>query len=146
MTAVAFHFGAPDKIAYTCRLLRKAVGSGARVMVLAPPPAATRLDAELWGVGATDFIAHCLDSASPSLIRHSPVVLATQTRELPALANPVLVQLCHPVPQIVREYDRVIEVVGLDEEDRSEARQRWKAYAAWGIPIQKHDLALKEQK
>ena len=146
MTEVAFHFGAPDKIAYTCRLLRKAVGSGARVVVVAPPAATARLDLDLWGVGATDFIAHCLDSASESLRRHSCVVLTTQTCTRPEFANPVLVQLCHPVPEIVHEYDRVIEVVSLDEEDRSEARQRWKAYAAWGIPIQKHDLALKEQK
>lgn len=146
MTEVAFHFGAPDKIAYTCRLLRKAVGSGARVVVLAPPQAVSRLDAELWGVGAIDFVPHCLDSAPASLLRHTPVVLTTQTKTLPALANPVLVQLCHPVPQSVHAYARVIEVVSLDEEDRAEARQRWKAYAAWGIPIQKHDLALKEQR
>jgi len=146
VTEVAFHFGAPDKIAYTCRLLRKAVGSGARVMVLASPSAITRLDAELWGVAATDFVPHCLDSAPTSVLRHSPVVLASQAPARPVLANPVLVQLCHPVPEIVRAYARVIEVVGLDEADRSEARQRWKAYAAWGIPIQKHDLALKEQK
>ena len=32
MTDVAFHFNAPDKLAYACRLLRKAVGSGSRVV------------------------------------------------------------------------------------------------------------------
>ena len=31
MTEIAFHFNAPDKLAYACRLLRKAVASGARV-------------------------------------------------------------------------------------------------------------------
>ncbi len=144
MTQVAFHFGAPDKIAYACRLLRKAVGSGAKVVVLAPPPTIARLDAELWGVGASDFIPHCLENASASLLRHSPVVLTTQINTLPALQSPVLVQLCHPAPQTVQSFARVIEVVSLDETDRAEARQRWKAYAAWGIPIQKHDLALKE--
>ena len=35
MSEVAFHFNAPDKLAYACRLLRKAVGSGARAVVLA---------------------------------------------------------------------------------------------------------------
>ena len=146
MTEVAFHFGAPDKIAYTCRLLRKAVGSGARVVVVALPSAITRLDAELWGVGAIDFVPHCLDSASASLLRHSPVVLSAQIHTPPALVNPVLVQLCHPVPDSVSSYLRVIEVVSLDEDDRAEARQRWKAYAALGIPIHRHDLALKEQR
>ncbi len=146
MTEVAFHFGAPDKVAYTCRLLRKAVGSGAKVAVLAPPPTIARLDMELWGVGAVDFVPHCLDSSPPSLLRHSPVVLSAHMPITPVLRNPVLVQLCHPVPQCVNDYARVIEVVSLDEDDRADARQRWKTYAGWGITIQKFDLALKDQK
>ena len=146
MTEVAFHFGAPDKIAYTCRLLRKAAGSGAQVAVVAPQSTIGRLDAELWAVGATDFVPHCLDSASASILRHSPVVLATQTQTLPALQNPVLVQLCPEVPPDVASFSRVIEVVSLDEEDRQQARLRWKSYSAWGFPIQKHDLALREQR
>jgi DNA polymerase-3 subunit chi len=146
VTQVAFHFGAPDKVAYTCRLLRKAVGSGAKVAVLASPATTSRLDMELWGVGAIDFVPHCMDSASASLLRHSPIVLSQDAQTLPALENPVLVQLCHPVPQIVKACARVIEIVSLDELDRAEARVRWKAYAAWGIAIQKHDLALKEHR
>ena len=146
MTEVAFHFGAPEKIAYTCRLLRKAVGSGAQVAVLGTPATITQLDADLWGVGPIDFVPHCLNSASASLLRHSPIILSTDVETLPALENPVLVQLCHPVPQSVRAYTRVIEVVTLDEQDRAEARTRWKSYAMWGIAIQKHDLSLREQR
>lgn len=33
MTQVAFHFNAPDKLAYVCRLVRKATRQDARVMV-----------------------------------------------------------------------------------------------------------------
>ena len=33
MTEVTFHFNAPDKTGYACRLLRKAVGTGAKVVV-----------------------------------------------------------------------------------------------------------------
>ena len=146
MTEVAFHFGAPDKIAYTCRLLRKAVSSGAQVAVLVPPATINLLDVALWGVGAVDFVPHCLDSAPASLQRHSPVVLTTQMQMPPALLDPVLIQLCKDVPQAVHSYSRIIEVVSLDEEDRAEARQRWKTYAALAIPIKKHDLALKEQR
>ena len=35
MTQVDFHFNAPDKLPYVCRLLRKATGQGRRVGVLA---------------------------------------------------------------------------------------------------------------
>ncbi|OYT93971.1 MAG: DNA polymerase III subunit chi [Burkholderiales bacterium PBB3] len=144
MTQVAFHFGAPDKLAYTCRLLRKASSSGAKVVVLAEPATALRLDVDLWGVSPVDFVPHCLSSASASLLRHSTVVLTSELDAAPQSAHAVLVQLCRSAPPHVQSYGRVIEVVGLDEADRAEARQRWRAYAAWGLPIQKHDLALKE--
>lgn len=145
MTEVAFHFGAPDKVAYACRLLRKAVGSGAKVVVLAEAGMGARLDAALWGVSATDFVPHCADNAGDALLRHSPVVFTTHVPQHIDSIQPVLLQLCHPVPPGVQAYARVIELVSLDEDDRLEARQRWKTYAAWGMPIQKHDLALKEQ-
>ena len=36
MTEIAFHFNAPDKVAYACRLLRKAVAVNAKVVVVVP--------------------------------------------------------------------------------------------------------------
>lgn len=144
MTRVEFHFGAADKLTYTCRLLRKAVGSGAKVVVLAEPPIVAQIDGDLWALGPVDFVPHCLDSASESLLRHSAVVLCSQIEGERLVANAVLVQLCRSAPPNTQSYGRVIEVVGLDESDRAEARQRWRTYAARGLPIQKHDLALKE--
>src|SRR5512145_1032321 len=58
MTEVAFHFNAPDKLAYACRLLRKAVGSGARVVVTAPADVLARLNSLLWTFSQLDFIPH----------------------------------------------------------------------------------------
>ena len=132
-------------MAYACRLLRKAVGNGAKVVVLAEASFGARLDAELWGLSAIDFVPHCSESASDSLLRHSPVVFTTHIQANMESIRPVLIQLCHPVPPGIEAYARVIELVSLDENDRLEARQRWKTYAAWGMPNQKHDLALKEQ-
>ena len=37
MTEIIFHVNVPDKLAYSCRLLRKAYLSGARVSVTAEP-------------------------------------------------------------------------------------------------------------
>ena len=144
MTQIAFHFGAPDKLAYTCRLLRKASGSGAKVVVLAEPSTAMRLDVDLWGVSPVDFVPHCLSTATASLLRHSSVVISSDPEAAPQATNAILVQLYQSAPTNVQSYGRVIEVVGIDEADRAEARQRWRTYAAWGLPIQKHDLALKE--
>ena len=37
MTEVEFHFNVGDKLAYSCRLLRKARAGGAKIMVTAEP-------------------------------------------------------------------------------------------------------------
>ena len=54
----------------------------------------------------------------------------------------VLVQLVHPIPNGAQSFARVIELVSLDDQDRVLARERWKAYAAAGWPIKRHDYAL----
>ena len=144
MTNVAFHFGASDKLAYICRLLRKASGNSAKVVVLAELPFAAKLDTEIWGVSAVDFIPHCMASASASLLRYSPLLLTSEPLADVHFTDSVLLQLSRQVPPNLQLYKRVIEIVGLDETDRSEARHRWRAYAALGLTIEKHDLAQKE--
>ena len=144
MTIVAFHFGATDKFTYTCRLLRKAVGSGARVVVLAQPAVVSRLDIGLWGVSAIDFVPHADSGASASVVRYSPLIFTSELEPVSTLGYEVLVQLCQEVPAELGIYKRVIEVVGLDDLERAEARLRWRSYAALGLTIQKHDVAAKE--
>lgn len=142
MTEVAFHFNAPDKLAYACRLLRKAVAAGSRVVVTAPADALARLDTLLWTFSQTDFVAHVRQPAEPGLLAASPVVLT----ETPAQALPhrqVLLNLGTQLPAGFEQYQRVIEVVSLDDEDRQQARDRWKHYTELGYTIVRHDLNLK---
>ena len=58
MTEIAFHFNAPDKLAYACRLLRKAVSSGARVVVTGEPASLQALDTLLWTYREDSFLPH----------------------------------------------------------------------------------------
>ncbi len=142
MTEVAFHFNAPDKLAYACRLLRKAVAAGSKVVVTAPAEALARLDTLLWTFSQTDFIAHVRLPADEPLSGVSPVALT----DSPAGAVPhrqVLLNLGQAMPAGFDQYQRVIEVVSLDEEDRQLARGRWKQYTELGYPIVRHDLQLK---
>jgi DNA polymerase-3 subunit chi len=55
-----------------------------------------------------------------------------------------LVNLGEQVPAGFERFERVIEVVSLDEQDRQMARSRWKHYAEHGYAITRHDLNLKE--
>lgn len=145
MTDIAFHFNAPDKLAYVCRLLRKAVGSGAKVVVTAEAATLQTLDTQLWTFAPLEFVAHCRADSPMQLRQASPVVLATDLDDVTALANhSVLVNLCPFVTQGFERFERVIEVVSLADEDRQNARQRWKHYTDQGYSITRHDLKLRE--
>ena len=142
MTEIAFHFNAPDPIAYACRLLRKAVGAGAKVVVTAPAETLQRLDAALWTFAATEFVAHCVAGADPTVLAHSPVLLTQDPTASPY--QQVLVNLGDSAPAGFERFERLIEVVGPDPQERLQARQRWRHYLSRGYPLQGHDLATKE--
>jgi DNA polymerase-3 subunit chi len=139
---LAFHFGAPDKLAYASRLLRKAASSGAKVVVVADAQSVAVLDADLWAVSPTDFVTHCTGSADPAVQNRSSVVLVTEVQQAPG-AHDVLVNLGDTLPDGFDRFKRLIEVVSTNEADRERARKRWKLYTAQGYAITRHDLALK---
>jgi DNA polymerase-3 subunit chi len=142
MTGVEFHFNAPDKMAYACRLLRKAVAKGSRVVVTGEGGFLRELDRTLWTFEPLEFIPHCGQDAPAAVREASPVVLSESVRSAPHAK--VLVNFGAGVPEGFERFERLIEVVSLDEEDRSLARQRWRHYADRGYAIEKKDLVLKE--
>lgn len=141
MTAIAFHFNAPDRLGYACRLLRKAVSAGAKVVVTGLSDTLEQLDAVLWTFSPIDFVPHCRLESEPRVLAVSPVILATSTESVPH--QDVLLNLGREVPNGFERFERVIEIVTLENEDRQYARDRWKLYADLGYPITRHDLTLK---
>ncbi|MDB5946238.1 MAG: holC [Ramlibacter sp.] len=142
MTEVAFHFNAPDKLAYACRLLRKAAATGARVMVTGASATLRDLDVALWTFAPLEFLPHCYGEVTPVALAASPVVLAESVRSAPH--QQVLVNLGGAVPEGFERFERLIEVVTSEEEDRQDARRRWKHYADRGYAITRHDLAPRQ--
>lgn len=143
MTQIAFHFGAPDRLQYTCRLLRKVVGTGMQAVVWCEDDLLAELDRGLWSVSPTDFIAHAIDGAASSVVSHSPVLMTTAI-PLQDRGGKVLVNLHPQLPAGFEHFSRVIEVVSAEGADRDSARSKWKQYTATGHTIQRHDLKLKE--
>lgn len=141
MAEVAFHFNAPDRMVYTCRLLRKAVASGAKLVVTGLPDTLQQLDTVLWTFSATDFVPHCYLDGDAAMVAASPVVLALSIKSVPHWE--VLLNLGPQVPDGFERFGRVIEIVGQDDEDRRLARGRWKHYTERGHAITRHDLTLK---
>jgi len=61
MSRVDFHSNVPDKLAYACRLARKAYMAGNKVVVLAADSAQLdALNSAMWTISATDFLPHVL--------------------------------------------------------------------------------------
>ncbi|MBT0571228.1 DNA polymerase III subunit chi [Curvibacter sp. CHRR-16] len=138
MTEVAFHFGASDKWNYLCRLTRKAIAKGVRIQIHGPQSLLDRVDAKLWNFESTAFIAHCRHG--DAFQERCAVVLADSVFTPRNGASWVLLNLAEEVPAGVEAFARVIEVVGLDEHDRQQARNRWREYTRRGLPIVRHDL------
>ncbi len=140
MTEIAFHFNAPQKVSYACKLLRKAANAGARVAVLGDDGLLARLDVELWTFSALDFVAHQRAPLEGVATELTPVILCDKLEQSPH--HQVLVNLDNAVPTGFERFERLIEVVTNDETDRRSARQRWKQYTDLGYQIVRHDLAL----
>ena len=141
MTTVAFHLQVPDKFAYACRLLRKAVAKGARLVVTADAPTLARLNQDLWTFSGVDFVPHCHDSAPDRVVRRSPVVLAESPKA--SGQTMTLINLGHQIPTGFDGFGQVIEVIPMEDEDLRLARERWKYYAKAGYKPVMHDIGSK---
>lgn len=143
MTEVMFHFNVADKVGYACRLLRKAHAHGARVGVLAEPEALHALDTALWSFAPLAFVPHCLADAPAPVRDATPIVLAGRCAEL--AESEVLMHLGQALPQGFERFERLIELVGPDAADRTQARLRWRHYAERGYTVEAHDAARPEE-
>jgi len=138
MTRIDFHLNAPDKLAYACRLLRKIHRAEQRAVVYHGDAAwLARLDQLIWTFAPLEFIPHVL--ASDPLAAETPIVLSRGDADPPHCE--VLVNLGDACPPFFSRFERLIEVVGANEDDRALARDRWRFYRERGYPLKTFDLA-----
>lgn len=139
---VAFHFNVSEPTDYCCRLLRKAHGRGARVTVTGPRQRLLDIDQQLWALSPTEFVPHAWADASAEVLLCSPIVLCeTLPPPEPGQTPPMLLNLFEQIPAKYTLYERVIEVVGLAQAERAQARQRWRAYDQAQHRLTRHDAA-----
>lgn len=141
MTRIDFHFNAPDKLAYTCRLARKAYLAGSQVVIHGEAGLIHALDEALWTFAPLDFVPHCY--ATDALASATPVLLTASATETPH--HDVLVNLGPVRYDLFSRFERLIEVVDTTAEDREAGRGRWRFYQERGYPLTSFDLA-KESK
>jgi DNA polymerase-3 subunit chi len=137
MTQIDFYTNVEDKLATACRIVFKAYGLKQRIVVFCPDTeTAQRVDRLLWVSPSTAFVPHC-ESTDP-LAPLTPVIIDYLGQE--PLYDQLLVNLRHEWPAFFGRFERLIEIVSLDDADREHARERYKFYRDRGYQIRTHDM------
>jgi DNA polymerase-3 subunit chi len=120
-----------------CKLTHKAFSLGHRIYILAPDFAqAQHLDRLLWTFNQGSFIPHGLGAESPDA--DIPVLIGYD--DPPATHEDVLIQLTAQVPEFFSRFRRVAEVVNGGEEEKAQARERFRFYRDRGYALQTHKI------
>jgi DNA polymerase-3 subunit chi len=142
MGKVEFHHGVGDKLAYACRLLRKAYRAGAQVVVTGDEASLRTLDKQLWVFDEQDFVPHVLDTPRqpvPARQHGTPIWLSPDPASAPGERG-ILVNIGQEMPAGMDKFERMFDIVSSAPDDRQLGRQRWKAYAAMGWQVQPHEV------
>ncbi len=133
MTRIDFHTNIPDKLAYACRLARKAYAAKARIVLLAEDAAqAAALNEALWTLSNVDFLPHVM--ADDPLAPQTPIII-TDSEEAALPHHDMLVNLTRRTPSTFAEFARVFEIISIDEQDAAAGRQRYVAYKKQSYPL-----------
>jgi DNA polymerase-3 subunit chi len=133
MTRIDFHTNIPDKLAYACRLARKAYSAKAKIVLLAEDAAqAAALNEALWTLSNIDFLPHVM--ADDPLASETAIII-TDSEEAALPHHEMLVNLTRRTPSNVAEFARVFEIISSDELDAAAGRQRYVAYKKQSYPL-----------
>lgn len=142
MTRVDFYVlpdAGTDKDRFICRVVDKAYRAGHRVYILTADEAQARaLDELLWTFRPGSFVPHDVHSGQDDRERDTPVLIGHQ--EPPAHHHDVLISLWREVPTFFCRFERLIECVGADEDDKTQSRTRFRFYRDRGYPLETHQV------
>ncbi len=136
MTKVDFYTGSEDKLRTACQLSHKAMQNGLRVLLHTPDDdTAGKLDKLLWHFPAIAFMPHCRSHEADAAT--APVVIG-HDENFPHLE--LLISLHNECLPFFSRFERVIEIVGMDEEDTRLGRERYSFYKNRGYEMRHFDL------
>ena len=137
MTRIDFYLDADDRLQVACRLAAKAIAQARKVLIYAPDgEVAKALDRMMWTTPAIAFVPHVM--ADHRLAEETPVVIARDPDTLPH--DDVLLNLDRAEPPRFARFQRLVEIVSRDQDDRQAARDRFRSYRDRGYEIHTHRL------
>jgi len=142
VTRIDFYHYADDKLRFACRLAAKACEQSSRIVVWSDDADLLgRFDRDLWTFQSTRFVPHCW--AGSSLAAETPVILATSDGQLPH--HDVLLNLGAEWPPFFSTFERLLEIVATDEQDKAKARSRYAFYKKRGYDINVNPISSTEK-
>jgi DNA polymerase-3 subunit chi len=138
MTKVDFYTGSTDKLRTACQLCHKAMQNGMRTVISSPDSSTNdALDKLLWHYPAASFIPHCRSDAGEAV--QMPVILNQGGDRFPH--HDLLISLHNECVPFFSRFERVIEIIGNDNEDSHMGRERFKFYRDRGYELRHFDLS-----
>lgn len=133
MTRIDFHSNVPNKLAYACRLVRKARAAQCKIVLLTSQRnELTQLDQLLWSFSEQDFLPHV--HATDPLAPQTPIIL-TEDEHIDLPHHHVLINLSNQQPQHFARFERMFEIISADEADKAAGRERYRFYKERGYPL-----------
>ena len=118
------------------KLAQKAFASGQPTLVLARDrEQAEALDDQLWDMGEDEFIPHQIAGMDEDEDEADVLIVPPG---IDAPMRPLVINLRDAA--VEGGFARVLEVVPADASAREPSRERWRQYAARGLPVAKHDM------
>lgn len=136
MTRIDFYFNVTDKFRQVAELAQTALRKERRLLIYTPPESVALLESTLWSHNPTGFLPHC--RSTHRLAEETPILIECDGSHL--LHDDVLINLTSSHPAFFSRFKGLIELVGLDDEDRGLARERYRYYRDRGYEIKSHDV------
>lgn len=136
MTRVEFFFNVENKPLKVADFAFSAIRKNRRLMVFTPDADSAKIyETALWTASPLSFLPHC--RADSPLAHATPVIV--DWRVEPLVHDDVLINLQLQHPPFFSRFRRLVEIVGKDEDDKVQARQRYRFYRDRGYEIKSFD-------
>ena len=135
MTRIDFYQTSGDEHAFACRLIDMVYRKGHQIYVhTSAEEQAKTLNEQLWTFKEDSFVPHSLHSEAMDV----PIKIGFDHE--PEEHQDVLINLSGQIPHFFSRFDRVAEIVPVDQNSRKSARENYAYYKERGYVLNYHEI------
>ena len=136
LTRIDFYQTSGDEHAFACRLIDMVYRKGRQIYVhTSTEELAIALNEQLWTFKEDSFVPHSLHSEAMDV----PIKIGFDHE--PEEHQDVLINLSGQIPHFFSRFDRVAEIVPVDQNSRKSARENYAYYKERGYVLNYHQIS-----